>query len=86
MKKPKTRRIIKTIVKMLKYFSIRILKGGPNLYISAATRKNRADLLAADAKTNVGKLISNAPADRVNTLYGKGVKPAAATAQALYLS
>jgi len=55
MKKPKTRRIIKTIVKMLKYFSIRILKGGPNLYISAATRKNRADLLAADAKINVGK-------------------------------
>ena len=86
MKKPKTRRIIKTIVKMLKYFSISILKGGPNLYISAATRKNRADLLAADAKINVGKLISNAPADRVNTLYGKGVKPAAATAQALYLS
>ena len=86
MKKPKTRRTIKTIVKMLKYFSISILKGGPNLYIRAATRKNRADLLAVDAKTNVGKLISNAPADRVNTLYGRGVKPAAATAQALYLS
>lgn len=86
MNKPKTRRIIKTIVKMLKYFSISILKGGPNLYISAATRKNRADLLAADAKTNVRKLISNAPADRVNTLYGRGVKPAVATAQALYLS
>ena len=68
MKKPKTRRTIKTIVKMLKYFSISILKGGPNLYISAATRKNRAALLAADAKTNVRKLISNAPAARVNTL------------------
>ena len=53
---------------MLKYFSIRILKGGPNLYISAATRKKRADLLNADAKTNVGKLILNAPADRVKTL------------------
>jgi len=86
MKKPKTRRTIKTIVKMLKYFSISILKGGPNLYISAATRKNRADLLTAEAKTNIGKLILNAPADRVKTLYGKGVKPAAATAQALYLS
>ena len=71
---------------MLKYFSIRILKGGPNLYISAATIKKRADLLNADAKTNVGKLILNAPADRVKTLYGKGVKPAVATAQALYLS
>jgi len=86
MKKPKTRRIIKTIVKVLKYFSISILKEGPNLYISAATRKNLAALLAADAKINVRKLISNAPADRVNTLYGKGEKPAAATAQALYLS
>ena len=86
MKKPKTRRIIKTIVKMLKYFSISILKGGPNLYISTATRKNRADLLTAEAKTNIGKLILNAPADRVKTLYGKGVNPATATAQALYLS
>ena len=44
------------------------LKGGPNLYNSAATRKNRADLLTAEANTNIGKLILNAPADRVKTL------------------
>ena len=46
----------------------------------------RADRLAAEARTKIGKLILNAPADRVKTLYGSGVKPAAATAQALYFS
>ena len=44
------------------------LKGGPNLYNNAATRKKRADLLAADARTNIGKLILKAPADNVKTL------------------
>ena len=44
------------------------LKDGPNLYNSAATRKNRADLLTAEAKINIGKLILNAPADKVKTL------------------
>ena len=68
MKKPKTRRTMKIIVKRLKYFSISALNGGPNLYNSAATRKNRAALLAAEARTNIGKLILNAPADRVKTL------------------
>ena len=68
MKKPKTRRIIKIMVKRLKYFSISALNGGPNLYNSAATRKNRAALLAAEARMKIGKLILNAPADRVKTL------------------
>ena len=67
-KKPKTRRIIKITVKRLKYFSISALNGGPNLCNSAATRKNLADLLAAEAKTNIGKLILKAPADKVKTL------------------
>ena len=56
------------MVKRLKYFSMRTLKGGPNLYNNAATRKKRADLLTAEAKTNVEKLILNAPAESVKTL------------------
>ena len=74
------------MVKRLKYFSMSTLKGGPNLYNNAATRKNRADLLTTEAKTNVEKLILNVPADKVKTLYGRGVKPAASTAQTSYLS
>ena len=44
------------------------LKGGPNLYNIAATRKKRADLLTAEARVNIGRLILKAPADRVKTL------------------
>ena len=65
---PKTSRKTKIMVKRLKYFSMRTLKGGPNLYNNAATRKKRAALLTAEAKTNVEKLILNAPADSVKTL------------------
>ena len=69
------------MLKRLKYFSIHILMGGPNLQMINPTRKNLADRLIADARTKVGKSILNAPAAKVKILYGKGVKPAAATAQ-----
>ena len=62
------RRKIKITENRLKYFSMMVLKGGPNLYNNAATRKKRADLLTAEAKINIGKLILNAPADNVKTL------------------
>ncbi len=48
----------------------------PNFQMSPATRKNRADLLIVDATRKSGKLISNAPAEIVNILYGMGVNPA----------
>jgi len=44
--------------------------------------KNLADLEIKDASVNTIKLILNAPAVIVNTLYGMGVNPAIAIAQA----
>ena len=40
----------------------------PYFQIKKATRKNRADLLTAEANKNKGKEILIAPADIVNTL------------------
>ena len=50
--------------------------GFPNFHINPATRKKRAERLIVDAMRKSGKLISNAPAETVNILYGMGVNPA----------
>ena len=50
--------------------------GSPNFQMSPATKKNRAERLSVDAMRKSGKLISNAPAEIVNILYGIGVNPA----------
>jgi hypothetical protein len=44
------------------------LMGLPNFQINPATRKNRADLLIADAIRKLNKLMSKAPAVIVNIL------------------
>ena len=64
------------MVNKLKYLSINVLMGFPNYHINPATRKKRAERLIIDAIRKSGKLISNAPAEIVNILYGMGVNPA----------
>jgi hypothetical protein len=44
------------------------LMGLPNFQINPATRKNRADLLIADAIRKLNKLMSKAPAVIVNSI------------------
>ena len=51
----------------------------PNFQIKNETRRNRADLLIAEAITNIVIGILNAPEEIVNTLKGIGVKPAVNT-------
>ena len=48
----------------------------PYFQINHAIKKKRAPLLTNEAMANMPKLISNAPALMVKTLYGIGVKPA----------
>ena len=73
---PAARAIAKTTASTLKYWSMNRFTLGPNFQIRPVTSKNRAVLLTADANTNNGKLIANAPALTVNNLYGTGVNPA----------
>ena len=68
--------MVKIMVNKLKYLSINVLMGFPNFHINPATKKKRAERLIADARRKSGKLISNAPAEIVNILYGMGVNPA----------
>lgn len=58
----------------------------PNFQIKNATAKNRAERPIIDAIINIKKLISNAPAEIVNILYGNGVKPAVKMIQKFHLS
>ncbi len=76
IRNPAINRAVTRIARMLKYLSIKDLIDSPNNQISPATRKNRADRLIIEANKNMIKLISNAPADIVNILYGIGVNPA----------
>ncbi len=70
----------------LKYLSINSRIDSPNFQISHPTKKNLADRLTNPAKRNIRKLISNAPAEIVNTLNGIGVKPAVKIIQKFHLS
>ena len=65
---PPINNIVNTMVKILKYLSMNNLMGLPNFQINPATRKNRADLLMADAIRKLNKLMSKAPAVIVNIL------------------
>ena len=58
----------KTMLKILKYFSINALTGGPNLQIRKPTRKKRAERLIKEANTKVAKFILNVPAASVKIL------------------
>ena len=60
--------------------------GFPNFHISAATRKNLADLLIVEAIKNKKKLMSKAPAVIVKILKGIGVKPAVNMIQKFHCS
>ena len=74
-------KIINMIANKLKYLSIKSRIGSPNFHIKALKRKNLADRLNVDARTNEIKFISKAPAEIVITLNGIGVKPAVKTTQ-----
>ena len=85
-RKPPTRRIVKTMVNILKYLSINLVIGSPNFHINNDTRKNLAERLTVEAKRKVGKLILNAPDEIVNILNGIGVNPAVNTMKKLLSS
>ena len=68
--------IANATVRRLKYLLIKSSTFSPYLTIKNDKRKNRADLLMAQASTNSGIGILNAPEEIVNTLNGIGVKPA----------
>jgi len=59
----------------LKYFSMNGLTFSPFHPTRLARIKNLAERLTVDAIRNPRKLIFAAPAEMVQTLYGRGVKP-----------
>mgnify|MGYP004413071001 FL=1 len=74
------------IANKLKYLSMNSFIGFPNFHISAATRKNLADLLIVEAIKNKKKLMSKAPAVIVKILKGIGVNPAVNMIQKFHCS
>ncbi len=60
--------------------------GSPYFQINPLINKNLADRLNVDAIRNRIKLMSNAPAETVNTLNGMGVNPAVKMTQKFHIS
>tara|TARA_B100000427_G_scaffold216843_1_gene181060 strand:+ start:147 stop:452 length:306 start_codon:yes stop_codon:yes gene_type:complete len=85
-KKPPNKSNVNKIANKLKYLSMNSFMGFPNFHISAATRKNLADLLIVEAIKNKRKLMSKAPAVIVKILKGIGVNPAVNMIQKFHCS
>ena len=68
--------MVNTIVRKLKYFSIKYWIFSPKILIRIATIKNLADLPIADATIKDIKEILTSPATIVKTLNGIGVNAA----------
>ena len=65
---PPIRRTEKTMVRRLKYLSIKDFTLSPKILIRVATIKNLAEREIADANKKTKKLIEKTPADTVKTL------------------
>src|SRR5690554_4589738 len=65
---PPTSKIVKTIVKRLKYLSIKVVMRAPKAHISPATRKNRNPRPRMEAITNGQRGKTSAPDAMVKTL------------------
>ncbi len=83
---PPTSKMVKIIVKILKYLSMNSVIGSPNFHINNETNMNLADLLIVDARRNIGKFMLNAPEVIVIILNGIGVNPAVKTIKILLSS